>query len=212
MNDNNHAPVTRPDLDAIRARAEAATGGPWKLWGMAVMADRKGTGYVDQSDDIAITTDPDRGNRTFNAQFIAHAREDIPDLLTALAAERARVDQMVPREQYDRQLGRLADDSRRHLTRARAAEQEAAAQRARAYQAERDVKRYEERARENRELLDQLAAQADQAEQRIAAAIAIAAGAGDMNWEEDNYAAGAQHVAAALSPTALSSAPIAEYP
>lgn len=46
---------------------------------------------------------------------------------------------MVPREQYDRQLGRLADDSRRHLTRARAAEQEAAAQRARADQAEQRI-------------------------------------------------------------------------
>jgi hypothetical protein len=66
--------------------------------------------------------------------------------LAALTAERARADQAVPREQYDRQLGRLADDSRRHLTRARAAEQEAAAQRARADQAEREWDEWENEA------------------------------------------------------------------
>lgn len=79
-------------LDAIRARAEAATPGPWKLWGMTVMTDRAGTGNVDDADDIAFTTDPDRGTRTFNASFIAHAREDVPALLAEVEALRTERD------------------------------------------------------------------------------------------------------------------------
>lgn len=77
------------DVDAIEARANAATPGPWKLWGMTVMTDRHGTGDVADCDDIAFTADPDRGLRTFNADFIAHAREDIPALVAEVRRLRA---------------------------------------------------------------------------------------------------------------------------
>ena len=73
-------------LDEIQARADAATPGPWKLWGMTVMADPLGNSNVEESHDIAHTFDPDRGLRTFNADFIRAAREDVPKLVAALRA------------------------------------------------------------------------------------------------------------------------------
>lgn len=76
-------------LDVIEARAAAATPGPWKLWGMTVMADPLGNSNVDEAEDIARTSDPDRGLRTFNANFIAHARDDVPKLAAALRAAEA---------------------------------------------------------------------------------------------------------------------------
>jgi hypothetical protein len=81
------------DLEAIKARAEAATPGPWKLWGMSVQSDRHGTGEVDYSQTIAQTLDPDRGLRTFNAQFIAHAREDVPALVVEVERLRKELDE-----------------------------------------------------------------------------------------------------------------------
>lgn len=76
-------------LDEIQARADAATPGPWKLWGMTVMADPLGNSNVDESHDIAHSFDPDRGLRTFNADFIRAAREDVPKLVAALRAVEA---------------------------------------------------------------------------------------------------------------------------
>lgn len=112
------APVTRPDLDAIQARVDAATPGPW---------------YVDEIPEtgecrVLFDADPEGqpthmpvtsgGSHRGDADLIAHARQDVPALLAALAAERARADQ-----------------------------------------AERNVNRYQDRARENRKLLDQYAGQ-----------------------------------------------------
>ncbi len=58
--------------------AEKATKGPWKLWGMSVQSDREGTGLANEAESIAFTRDPDRGLRTFNANFIAAARTALP--------------------------------------------------------------------------------------------------------------------------------------
>lgn len=70
------------DLDAIRARAEAATEGPWFAWDRAV-------GW-----NIVIT-------RPEDAAFIAAARTDVPALLAeverlreALAASEAQVERV----------------------------------------------------------------------------------------------------------------------
>lgn len=109
-------PVTQPDLDALIKGVYARISYPRDIELGRRNWDDMGGG------------DPSEERVEWEIAF--------DDVAAALAAERARADQMVPREQYDRQLGRLADDSRRHLTRARAAEQEAAAQRARADQAE----------------------------------------------------------------------------
>lgn len=71
--------------DQIRAllaestqRAESATEGPWKLWGMTVMTDRDGSGQPREESRVASTSDPDRGLRTWNASFIAAARTALP--------------------------------------------------------------------------------------------------------------------------------------
>jgi hypothetical protein len=76
----------RAHLNQIRERAEAATAGPWKVWAMAVLADPVGDPNVDTALPIAETTDPHRGLRTFNADFIAAARRDVPVLLAAVNA------------------------------------------------------------------------------------------------------------------------------
>ncbi len=55
------------DLEAIKRRCEAATPGPWTTLG-AVVAD--GSSCLD--------------DRARNAEFIAHAREDVPALLEAV--------------------------------------------------------------------------------------------------------------------------------
>jgi hypothetical protein len=82
------------DLDRIEARAEAAAPGPWKTWAMQVLADPVGDSNLDTALLIAHTTDPHRGLRTFNADFIAAARADVPALVArvrALEAEAVRL-------------------------------------------------------------------------------------------------------------------------
>lgn len=63
-------------LKGIRERAEAATAGPWELIG--------GGEYVT---GVSILVAPDDGGVTGNdAEFIAHARTDLPRLLDAVEA------------------------------------------------------------------------------------------------------------------------------
>jgi hypothetical protein len=86
---------TRPDLDAIRARVDAATPGPWRTLGTGVAGGDHW--YVcDDGQSLASIASNDGENedqREPDAEFIAHAREDIPALLDALAAERGRADE-----------------------------------------------------------------------------------------------------------------------
>lgn len=68
-----------PDLSAIRARAEAATPGPWKN-------QLPGRSYVVRAGNKRIAemmtfTSEERDN---DATFIAHARADIPALLAEI--------------------------------------------------------------------------------------------------------------------------------
>ena len=71
------------NLDAIRARADAATPGPWKTWGMGVLADPVGDSNLDTAIPVANTAfrDAEGRPRTNDADFIAGARLDIPNLL-----------------------------------------------------------------------------------------------------------------------------------
>ncbi|WP_434132718.1 DUF551 domain-containing protein [Sporomusa sphaeroides] len=87
----------KPDTEAIQARAEKATPGPWKSTNSVIMA----YGKCDTCDcDVLLgvaktyeTTDYDQdgrifelqGNRKSNANFIAYARQDIPALLAYIA-------------------------------------------------------------------------------------------------------------------------------
>lgn len=83
-----HTPPAAPDLAAIEARAAAATRGPWH-------ADHE-FGYVDapvlMRGAIVCSLDSDLCDDTdgADAEFIAHAREDIPALLAHITALRAQ--------------------------------------------------------------------------------------------------------------------------
>lgn len=61
------------DIERLRAVAEAATPGVWKLWGMTVMADQDGTSNVDTAVGVAHTLYRDENDkpRTFDAEHIA---------------------------------------------------------------------------------------------------------------------------------------------
>lgn len=66
------------DLDAIRGRLDGLTGGPWR----AVFPDHFENGVVIADDgDMAVA---EVHGYSADAEFIAHAREDIPALVTAV--------------------------------------------------------------------------------------------------------------------------------
>lgn len=81
------------DLDAIEARAKAATEGPWESHGQGVRAVAS---VAFCSDGFAYSV---RGpqqrisghDATQNACFIAHAREDVPALTAEVRALRAQL-------------------------------------------------------------------------------------------------------------------------
>jgi hypothetical protein len=83
--------MTRPDLDAIRARCDAATPGPWAYDEGAGYIEMGEAGYAEFKPDwersvhkqpplVARMTDT-WGNTEDDGRFIANARTDIPALL-----------------------------------------------------------------------------------------------------------------------------------
>lgn len=80
-------------LDAIEARANAATDGPWEVdryWWKPrspAIPDQWMLGILGEGDEICAVHESDDGSRE-DAEFIAHARTDVPALVTALRAER----------------------------------------------------------------------------------------------------------------------------
>ena len=76
--------MTRNDLDAIQARADAATPGPW-----FVEHGRIHSGSIQRFDWVAIASMT--GSRVWlpDAQFIAQAREDVPALIAEIRELRA---------------------------------------------------------------------------------------------------------------------------
>lgn len=104
------------DLDAIRARAEAATPGPWVTdWdagyvvqsALSLVADVHGEPVrADDPLDYDDTGQPD-------AEFIAHARVDIPMLLDEIERLRALLDESGASANSDRSThtGRGATNS-----------------------------------------------------------------------------------------------------
>ncbi|MGN7387780.1 hypothetical protein [Sporosarcina sp. SAFN-015] len=82
-------PLTTQDLEAIRKRAEAATVGPWKY------NDQHGylAPVTPQREICAITNEI---TRYYDAEFIAHAREDIPALLAEVERLRDEIESHAP--------------------------------------------------------------------------------------------------------------------
>jgi hypothetical protein len=97
--DDESRPTTErlDELDAMaraaRERAGKATPGKWKLWGMDVYADQDGSSNVDTAKLVASTyfLDGESRPRTFDATFIAAAREDVSALAAALLEATAEV-------------------------------------------------------------------------------------------------------------------------
>lgn len=87
-------PVTpalpREERDAIRARAEAATDGPWRTWNDGHV----GSPTVHIGGGVMPTPGSDPAQRMPDAEFIAHARTDVPALLDALDAAEAEVERL----------------------------------------------------------------------------------------------------------------------
>ncbi|HWB38102.1 MAG TPA: hypothetical protein VHA75_18950 [Rugosimonospora sp.] len=87
-------PSDKIDLDAIRARADAATPGPWEMevgdWA-GDWAYASGPTYYSEETSSAL--------RTADAVFVAHARADVPALLAEVDRLRDLVEQ-VTREKF----------------------------------------------------------------------------------------------------------------
>lgn len=78
-----------PDPAAIRKRAEKATPGPWELWGdddemVGVVVCEMWPTKVKVARSNAIVPFANTPDVLDNAEFIAHAREDVPALCDAL--------------------------------------------------------------------------------------------------------------------------------
>lgn len=80
--------MTALDLEAIRARAAAASEGPW----LAITDNgrKNGIGIVGQQSQrgtgraIAVFADSNSAQRNADAEFTAHARDDVPALLAVI--------------------------------------------------------------------------------------------------------------------------------
>jgi hypothetical protein len=86
--------LPREERDAIRARAEAATPGPWDWYGYG---ETGRTLYLDNSpyhDLNVLKTTDDWPPTDADAEFIAHARSDVPALLDALDAAEAEIERL----------------------------------------------------------------------------------------------------------------------
>lgn len=86
--------MTDEQLAAIKARAEAATPGPW----YHVLAAIVGTTPRPDDDNTTCICNTEWGNSTNiqpNAEFIAAAREDVPTLLAEVERLRAREDWLI---------------------------------------------------------------------------------------------------------------------
>ena len=94
---NTNEPMTQERLDAIQAREAKATAGPWAIDGPA---------QCGPGDTLTVYPVEDGGALAYvqpsweDAEFIAHARQDVPALLAEVERLRARLtvdDDMVER-------------------------------------------------------------------------------------------------------------------
>ena len=86
---SNMEPMPQEELDTIRRRVTAATRGPWCHW--SGWDQRDNCVKSDSREDMHTVADviPEADD----AQFIAHARRDIPALLAEVERLRAALDQ-----------------------------------------------------------------------------------------------------------------------
>lgn len=86
-------PLSEERLAAIRARCEAATPGEWRAYGLDYFhEDEPVQGICNEGTSLLIEVncnDPGDMQAKADAQFIAHARTDVPDLLAEVERLRA---------------------------------------------------------------------------------------------------------------------------
>ena len=89
--------LTTTEIDSIRRRADAATQGPWtpQNWGV-------NNAFQEITIASFIETEED-------TQFIAHAREDIPELLTEIYRQREEIESLTRCPETCAYIDRLAD-------------------------------------------------------------------------------------------------------
>lgn len=96
------APVGRLDLEAIRKRCEAATPAPWMGPRLTDDSPPGWIGVYEAEDDEApipfaklfVTGRHDDASAVPDAEFIAHAREDIPLLIAEVERQAAEVQRL----------------------------------------------------------------------------------------------------------------------
>lgn len=79
-------------LRESREREEKATPGRWKLWANEVRWDKGGDSDLDKSVHVVLTQNP----RTFDTQWIAHARTWEPRFRRMLERAKAALDEAHP--------------------------------------------------------------------------------------------------------------------
>lgn len=73
------------DLEAIKAREAATTPGPWRFTkDLPFVYGKKGCGCIFKAKEIFM----DRGERLANAEFVAHSKKDVADLVVEVEALR----------------------------------------------------------------------------------------------------------------------------
>src|SRR5262245_7196191 len=104
-------PTTQLDLDAVLARAEAATPGEWTTR-VERRATRGNAFRVDSPNGIVVGLVVGGGTNddgAANAAFIASARQDIPALVAELRTERARAEKAEAERDELREQLRIAN-------------------------------------------------------------------------------------------------------
>ena len=96
-----HEPMTEERLLAIKARAEAATPGPFKVFYRAL--DFPSAFYeslwAEGQKEVICAVSHGKNDRA-DAEFLAHAREDVPTLLAEVERLRAGVGRLREREEW----------------------------------------------------------------------------------------------------------------
>lgn len=120
--------IGRDELDAIRARAEAASPGPWRpcahLRPEPVECTCGYRGGIWRGDGEAVGSDPaedpsvglpstSKAQQHADAQFIVHARADVPALLAEVERLRGEAAEMWPRWHAETEHGLAGNDDNR---------------------------------------------------------------------------------------------------
>lgn len=107
--------LTHEELQAIKARAEAATPGPW------TNVDEDGEHWksitaIEGGDPLSVTMKiyDEGGHSLADAEFIAHARTDVPALVAEVERLRKALLKRGAAECY--QCGTILDDENRHIS------------------------------------------------------------------------------------------------